>query len=436
MAYTDPRTWVTGELVTASLMNVQIRDNLDAVIEGTTGAYVNAVTGPHAIGGSTVDYVRLGLTGAFTSGGASTVAFGTYTSGVLTGHSGDSAAIAGVKLNNTIVTAGNCTTIAQLWVSEPQITVGAGSVTNSASIYVEGSASEASNDYSIWVDSGVTKLDGAVTTGSTVTVGTDLTVTEDLVVSGAGPHAIGGAIHGAVAISLRPLFTSDGSSSVAIGIDTDAMRVTGVAGDTTHIVGAKFAAAMTVQDVSETVNSVAQVFIEEPAITKGASATITNASTLQLVGVPTEATNNYALWVDSTGVSRFDGEVYSTAWTDYYSSSTIVGWSSLTSGRRQIMYRTLGDMVWVSFHLEGVSNSTSATFTVPYTAVAIATSHSFSIALGFTYDNSVYLDPGYGRVSNNENVFHCMVAGANTGAPGWTASGSKIVEGEFWYVKA
>ena len=77
MAYTDPRTWVTGELVTASLMNVQIRDNLDAVIEGTTGAYVNAVTGPHAIGGSTVDYVRFGLTGAFTSGGASTVAFGT-----------------------------------------------------------------------------------------------------------------------------------------------------------------------------------------------------------------------------------------------------------------------------------------------------------------------------------------------------------------------
>jgi hypothetical protein len=166
MAYSDPRTWVTGELVTAALMNAQLRDNLDAIVEGTTGAYVNAVVGPHAIGGSTVDYVRLGLTGAFTSGGASTVAYGLYTSGVLTGHSGDSAAIAGIKANNSIVTAGNCTTIAQLWVAEPQITVGAGAVTNSATVYIEGAASEASNDYSLFVDDGVSRFDGNVGVGT------------------------------------------------------------------------------------------------------------------------------------------------------------------------------------------------------------------------------------------------------------------------------
>jgi hypothetical protein len=77
MAWTAPRTWVSGELVTAALFNTHIRDNLQAIV-ASTGAYVNAVTGPHAIGGSTFDYVRLGLTGAFTSGGASTVAYGTY----------------------------------------------------------------------------------------------------------------------------------------------------------------------------------------------------------------------------------------------------------------------------------------------------------------------------------------------------------------------
>jgi hypothetical protein len=135
-------------------------------------------------------------------------------------------------------------------------------------------------------------------------------------------------------------------------------------------------------------------------------------------------------------IKQSTSDVYSVPWTDYYSSSTIVGWSSLTAGRRQIMYRTLGDMVWVSFHLEGVSNATSATFTVPYTAIAIATSHSFSNALGFTYDNSVYLAPGYFLLANNDNVVKCVVAEANSSAPGWTASGSKIVEGEFWYVKA
>ena len=125
-------------------------------------------TGPHAIGGATVDYVRLGLAGAFTSGGASTVAYGTYTSGALTGHSADSAAIAGVKLNNSVVTAGNCTTVAQLWVSEPQITVGSGTVTNSATVYVEGAASEAGTaNHALWVDSGSTRLDGTLTVGST-----------------------------------------------------------------------------------------------------------------------------------------------------------------------------------------------------------------------------------------------------------------------------
>jgi hypothetical protein len=163
MSFSDPRTWVTGELVTASLLNVQLRDQLDAIVEGTTGAYVNAVVGPHAIGGSTVDYVRLGLTGAFTSGGASTIAFGLYTSGVLTGHSGDSAAIAGIKANNSIVTTGNCTTIAQLWVSEPQITVGSGTVTNSATVYIESAATEATNDYALWVDAGASRFDGTIT---------------------------------------------------------------------------------------------------------------------------------------------------------------------------------------------------------------------------------------------------------------------------------
>jgi len=125
-------------------------------------------TGPHAIGGATVDYVRLGLDGAFTSGGASTVAFGTYTSGALTGHSADSAAIAGAKLNNSVVTAGNCTTIAQLWVSEPQITVGSGTVTNSATVYIESAATEGGTaNHALWVDSGSTRLDGTLTVGST-----------------------------------------------------------------------------------------------------------------------------------------------------------------------------------------------------------------------------------------------------------------------------
>lgn len=41
MAWTTPRTWVTGEIVTASLMNTHVRDNLNSlltVVEGDTDA--------------------------------------------------------------------------------------------------------------------------------------------------------------------------------------------------------------------------------------------------------------------------------------------------------------------------------------------------------------------------------------------------------------
>jgi hypothetical protein len=32
MAYTDPKTWATDELVTATLLNTELRDNLDAIL--------------------------------------------------------------------------------------------------------------------------------------------------------------------------------------------------------------------------------------------------------------------------------------------------------------------------------------------------------------------------------------------------------------------
>jgi hypothetical protein len=134
----------------------------------TVGAdIVVSGTGPHAMGAVVNDYTRLQLDGAFTSGGASTAMFGMHMSGALTGHSADSDALVGTKLGNSIVTAGSSTTVAQLWVVEPTITVGAGSVTNSATVYIESAASEATNDYALWVDAGATRLDGTLTVGST-----------------------------------------------------------------------------------------------------------------------------------------------------------------------------------------------------------------------------------------------------------------------------
>jgi len=54
------------------------------------------------------------------------------------------------------------------------------------------------------------------------------------------------------------------------------------------------------------------------------------------------------------------------AYIDYYASSTIVGWSALTSGRRDLRYKLSGKTLSVIFWLEGTSNATSVTFTLPF----------------------------------------------------------------------
>ena len=46
MAWSSPRTWTTGELVTAALMNTHIRDNLNALFSppGTTASITTDIT--------------------------------------------------------------------------------------------------------------------------------------------------------------------------------------------------------------------------------------------------------------------------------------------------------------------------------------------------------------------------------------------------------
>lgn len=56
------------------------------------------------------------------------------------------------------------------------------------------------------------------------------------------------------------------------------------------------------------------------------------------------------------------------AWTDYSSTSTITGWSSF--GKKYILYKKIGNLLYVRWDLDGISNATSATFTLPYSSVS------------------------------------------------------------------
>ena len=166
----------------------------------------------------------------------------------------------------------------------------AGKATATDFIGTIGQDTPAAGAFTTLGSSGACTLDsGAV--GSSF--GGALTVTGDLVVSGTGPHAIGGAASGVAAISLKGAFTSDGSSSVALGLDIS-HALTGAAGDTGWLTGTRMASTIVTQTAAETIGDVSQLRLEEPTITKNVT-TITNASTLLITGAPTEGAANWGI---------------------------------------------------------------------------------------------------------------------------------------------
>jgi len=114
-------------------------------------------------------------------------------------------------------------------------------------------------------------------------------------------------------------------------------------------------------------------------------------------------------------------------WADYGATSTIVGWSSFTT--KQIYIKKIGKTVFVSVYLDGTSNDTVATFTLPY---AISTGSNVNGTMGQGYDNGITLtSPGlfYG-VDSTVTVCKTFVAGA------WTNVNEKMFILNFWYESA
>ena len=123
----------------------------------------------------------------------------------------------------------------------------------------------------------------------------DTTITQDLIVSGVGPHAIGGAVSSARQIYIQGSFAGNLGVQIAstlapdAGEDSHLLITTGTiteAGSGTHALlsGAKFL---------------------PPTIT-GGSATVTNAATVYISdATAASGATNYALWVDA-GAVQFD----------------------------------------------------------------------------------------------------------------------------------
>ena len=116
-------------------------------------------------------------------------------------------------------------------------------------------------------------------------------------------------------------------------------------------------------------------------------------------------------------------DVYSIPWTDYSGISTIVGWSSYII--KQIFYKKTGKTVFVRFYIQGTSNNTASTFTVPF--IGPAAPWLFETIWGM--DNGSWATRPCVVLPNSQ-----IVSAYTTRANGaWTASGDKRVIGSFRY---
>jgi hypothetical protein len=115
--------------------------------------------------------------------------------------------------------------------------------------------------------------------------------------------------------------------------------------------------------------------------------------------------------------------VTSVAWTDYTASSTITGWSSTTT--EEVWYKKIGNLMFVQFHISGTSDAGDASFTLPYSQQGDL---QLNIVLRVRDDGTLLT--GLGILPVSSSTLSCY---KNLTGNAFTASGSKLVIGQFWY---
>lgn len=278
----------------------------NAVVGGVAGS--NAVAFGNLGSSNLVSYalnVGAGTTNAlYLFGGAGTSMFRTALGGsISTIGMGVSNNYANVIISGSGVTTGPSGTnpwAASLAVIPPVITAGGGTLTNSASIYIDAAPTGATNNYSLFVNSGISMFGGNTTVNGTMSasvvlstsLGSNLyipsnggavaTTNTNIIFGGASTVTLRGAIYGT---SSSTLAANSSYSGFVVGASPITLPTTGTAawltGTTLKAVG---------------------------TVTNATPIPVTNTATLYVDGASSAGTNNYALYVAS-GISSFNGDV-------------------------------------------------------------------------------------------------------------------------------
>lgn len=77
-----------------------------------------------------------------------------------------------------------------------------------------------------------------------------------------------------------------------------------------------------------------------------------------------------------------EGDIYSTAMTDYSNSSTVTGLSTVDF--KQVYYKKIGKTVFFYYRLSGINNAPAVTFTLPLPRVNTFAAHACKVLVGST----------------------------------------------------
>jgi len=150
---------------------------------------------------------------------------------------------------------------------------------------------------------------------------------------------------------------------------------------------------------------------EEVATQPYADAKVADNLTASTTVAPSKTAVNTAL----------DLKIDKTSWVDYSATSTIVGWSSFTV--KKISYKIIDDAMIVDFNLEGTSNATTISFTIPSNAA----SYSYVLSAYIINNGYVPINPGRIVTVSGSNV---ITVQRDSQSPAFVASGTKRCSGQ------
>lgn len=135
-------------------------------------------------------------------------------------------------------------------------------------------------------------------------------------------------------------------------------------------------------------------------------------------------------------------------WVDFARDSEIIGWSSFDTNGRILIYKIVDNILYVIFRLDGTSNSTQASFTIPLEinrefqigatpsdSIPFQMVHSCSSTNNGTLNaGSVYIYENVSPLSTSKKgIFVLGTYGTTAGHSNvWTNTGTKRLRGQFF----